>query len=200
MSTNVKNYRNIFFEESIEHLADVEAGLLGLEGDPNDSSLLDQVFRGVHSIKGGAATFGLEAVANFSHSLENHLDRLRAGECENDANSADALFRSVDCLRALVEAAQSEESLEADTTREIEEITNILSFVQEAAQEAIVPVEAPVVVAAAEVPVNTKQDWSITFVPGPGAFQNGLDPTLIWRELSQLGDLKVELDNSNWPC
>ena len=95
MTAPVEHYRSIFFEETAEHLADVEAGLLGMESDPHDAALIDQVFRGVHSIKGGASTFGMETVAEFSHSLESHLDRIRSGERECDSDSLETMLRSI---------------------------------------------------------------------------------------------------------
>lgn len=196
MSTNVKNYREIFFEETYEHLSEVEAGLLGLEHDPDDSGLLDQVFRGIHSIKGGAATFGIDAVAEFSHSLENHLDKLRAGERRNDTESSEAMLRSVDCLRALVEAALEETEPDDTTCQNIAHITSVLA--QCGAADFGTSVDQPGEVAEPAASDTTTQ-WRIVFAPGPDAFQNGLDPTLIWRELDGMGQLDVRLDDSRLP-
>lgn len=198
MTTNVKNYREIFFEETFEHLAEVEAGLLGLEHDPDDSALLDQVFRGVHSIKGGAATFGIDSVADFSHSLENHLDKLRTGERRNDTDSSEALLRSVDCLRALVDAALQGSEPDGETSKNIAEITHTLAQCHStAAATDAGPQPAPANTDQADT--HTTTTWRIEFAPGPDAFQNGLDPTLIWRELDGLGELSVQLDDSHLP-
>lgn len=193
MSTNVKNYREIFFEETYEHLAEVEAGLLGLEDHPEDTGLLDQVFRGIHSIKGGAATFGVDAVAGFSHSLENHLDKLRAGEIQNDPESSEAMLRSVDCLRALVEAALKDSAPDDETKQSIDEITAVLS------QRGTTDTAANAGEPAPQSDSSVATCWRIVFAPGPEAFQNGLDPTLIWRELDGLGELTVRLNDEKLP-
>ena len=193
MATNVEDYRNLFFEESYEHLAEIEAGLLGLEDCPDNSDLLDQVFRGVHSIKGAAATFGVTSVADFSHSLENHLDKLRAGERKNDTGSAEAMLRSVDCLRELVEAARADETPGEELAKSIAEIKQAL------VNNALTEANAPATPVASNSDQATTQTWRIVFKPGPDAFQNGLDPTLIWRELSSFGELQVQFDGSHLP-
>ena len=192
MTASVEHYRKVFFEETAEHLADVEAGLLGMESDPHDAALIDQVFRGVHSIKGGASTFGVDAVADFSHSLESHLDRIRSGKRQCDSESLDAMLRSIDCLRTLVEAARADEPLDATVSQCIAEIQDTLT--RDAIAEPIKTCDG----SPSELNPLTRI-WRIAFKPGLQAFQNGLDPTLIWRELDRFGDLDVRLDAEELP-
>ena len=68
-----------FFEESREGLDAMEAGLLALEDGQHDPEVINSVFRAAHSIKGGAGTFGFDAIAGLTHVLETLLDELRAG-------------------------------------------------------------------------------------------------------------------------
>ena len=50
------------------------AGLLALESGQQDAEIINSVFRAAHSIKGGAGTFGFDAIAGLTHVLETLLD------------------------------------------------------------------------------------------------------------------------------
>lgn len=192
MNANAERYRKMFFEEASEHLADVEAGLLGMERSPNDASMLDQVFRGVHSIKGGAATFGLTQVAEFSHALENRLDHLRSTQCDGGAQSLETLLESLDCLKALVDAAQTDQGPSV-------ELSERLAATQCALDSASASVRCGGCDRARSPASTALRTWHITFAPGADAFRNGLDPTLVWRELDAAGELEVRLDPTGLP-
>jgi chemotaxis protein histidine kinase CheA len=62
------------------------------------------VFRAAHSIKGGAGTFGFDAIAGLTHVLETLLDELRAGKRALEGHAVDAMLSSVDVARLLREA------------------------------------------------------------------------------------------------
>lgn len=51
-----------FFQECDEQLAALEAGLLAMQAGDNDAETVNAVFRAVHSVKGGAGAFGLDAL------------------------------------------------------------------------------------------------------------------------------------------
>lgn len=192
MSTtkNLEYYRELFLEESLEHLADVEAGLLDLEKSPGDSETLHQVFRGVHSIKGGADTFGFDGIAKFSHSLEAVLEKMRNGKMQSTGSLAELMFRSIDCLQGLVNAAKLHEIGPANV-REIQSQLN--SYVSTETQPVGALPESFELLQAGPI------EWFIRFEPGPDTFQIGLDPTLVLRELASLGELEMELDITKLP-
>ena len=59
------------------------SGLLAIENGEADSETVNAVFRAVHSIKGGAGAFGLDALVHFAHVFETTLDEMRAGRLES---------------------------------------------------------------------------------------------------------------------
>ncbi|MHA4899830.1 Hpt domain-containing protein, partial [Enterococcus faecium] len=77
MSLDPKMFQQAFFEEAVELLDDLETHLLTLEERKQDSEVLHTIFRCAHSIKGGSATFGLPALAQFTHGVETLLDKVR---------------------------------------------------------------------------------------------------------------------------
>ncbi|HVZ32871.1 MAG TPA: chemotaxis protein CheA [Polyangiaceae bacterium] len=92
----------LFAEEAAELLADFEQALLLLESLPDDTELLNRVFRCAHTLKGNSKILGFEIVALFTHELENLLDRLRKQELMVTQSVADTLLASLDVLKALV--------------------------------------------------------------------------------------------------
>ena len=75
-----KAYRAIFFEETQDHLSDVETILLKLEPQQPCLPELNAIFRAVHSIKGSASMLGCADMAQMAHLQENLLDILRKQE------------------------------------------------------------------------------------------------------------------------
>jgi two-component system chemotaxis sensor kinase CheA len=108
---DVSQYMGMFLEESREHLQTLNRCLLDLENDPNNLSLLDEIFRSAHTIKGMSATMGFATVAELTHDMENILDLLRKEQLKANEAILDTLFKCIDTLEQLVEAiANGEES------------------------------------------------------------------------------------------
>ena len=75
----LESIKETFFQECEEQLAELESGLLAMEGGDTDSETINAVFRAVHSIKGGAGAFSLEPLIRFAHVFETALDEMRSG-------------------------------------------------------------------------------------------------------------------------
>ena len=95
-----------FFQECEELLADLEGGLLAMQEGVGDIETVNAVFRAVHSIKGGAATFGFSDLAELTHVLETLLDRLRRHELAPTPPMVDTLLASGDALREMTQPAR----------------------------------------------------------------------------------------------
>ncbi|MCP4404567.1 MAG: chemotaxis protein CheA [bacterium] len=91
-----------FIAEAEEHLFTLEPNLLRLEKYPDNKEIVNEIFLATHSIKGTAAYVGLSHISNFTHSLENLLDRLRKGSLSPSAALIDTLLQGVDTLKRLV--------------------------------------------------------------------------------------------------
>lgn len=95
-----------FFQECEELLADLEGNLLTLESGSTDIEVINAVFRAVHSVKGGAGAFGLEALVRFAHVFETLMDELRSGRKACDEPTVKTLLRAADVLADHVAAAR----------------------------------------------------------------------------------------------
>ncbi|WDK56459.1 chemotaxis protein CheA [Xanthomonas campestris pv. campestris] len=180
MSMDLQRFHATFFEESREGLDAMEAGLLSLEEGNRDPEIINSVFRAAHSIKGGAATFGFEAVAGLTHVLETLLDELRSNKRQLEPNGVDAMLGSVDVLRALLREAEHGTPADPAAVKAVHTRLN-----------AVLAGEAPAAVVVAKPKEEEPEAWHIGFTPAPSLFMSGNDPLRIIRELEHLGPLQI---------
>jgi two-component system chemotaxis sensor kinase CheA len=108
MAIDMSQFYQVFFEETGEHLANMESLLLALDVSNPDAEQLNAVFRAAHSIKGSAGTFGFTDLADVTHILENLLDRVRKGELSLREEMIDAFLDAGDVLKVLLAAHKGE--------------------------------------------------------------------------------------------
>ncbi len=181
MHDNLDRFRETFFEEAAEHLANMESAILAMEDSPGDRHLLDTIFRGAHSIKGASGTFGFDEVAQFTHSLENLLDKMRAGVIDSSPERLDLLLRSLDVLRGLLATAMGKPDPTPGTEQILAELKGILG--QDAKPA---PTPAKDVCRQAS---SLQHTYRVAFVPGRDILRQGMDPLLLLRDLSQIGKI-----------
>ena len=94
----------MYLEESIEHLADIETDLLAIEeaGADIDEDLVNKVYRAAHSIKGGAGFMGLTTIKDLTHEMENILGKIRSREMVPTPEIVNVLLMASDTLKALM--------------------------------------------------------------------------------------------------
>jgi len=85
----------------------------GMEGmDPEDTELLNDVFRTIHTVKGAAGFLAFEQTVEVAHITEDILNRLRKGEMQLSTEIMDAVLQAVDMLKALLKSI--EENMKED--------------------------------------------------------------------------------------
>ncbi|UHA59273.1 chemotaxis protein CheA [Metabacillus litoralis] len=98
----MNQYLEVFIEESKEHLQACNEKLLELEKNPTDLSIVNDIFRSAHTLKGMSATMGYEDLASLTHQMENVLDAIRNEKLSVSAEILDVVFASVDDLEEMV--------------------------------------------------------------------------------------------------
>jgi two-component system chemotaxis sensor kinase CheA len=182
---DLSQFHEIFYEESLEGLEAMEAGLLTLDIGTPDPEVINTVFRAAHSIKGGAGTFGLTDIAQFTHVLETTLDDVRSRKRGVSQELVDVLLKSVDCLRYMIDCSKAGTVVDKER---IAELTDKLGAIED---------NAPVADKASTATVAA--GWRIIFTPAPHLLQSGNEPYRLFRELHTLGELKVAADISRLP-
>lgn len=94
----------MYIEESLDHLGDIESDLLTIEeaGEDIDLDLVNNVFRAAHSVKGGAGFMGLTTIKDLAHHLENVLGMIRNKELVPDSKRISVLLKGFDELENLL--------------------------------------------------------------------------------------------------
>ncbi|MDP1912909.1 chemotaxis protein CheA [Brevundimonas sp.] len=211
----------VFFQECDELLGDLETGLLAIETGDADSETVNAVFRAVHSVKGGAGAFGLDALVRFAHVFETLLDEIRSGRKPCDDVTVKTLLRASDVLADHIAAARGQrapvdDARSAGLVAELEALTHGEANPGHPAPVASEPVTAeppaepdefgfrPVVfdLSALEGPSSpepSSKSWRVVFRPHGRLYANANETGLLLRELGRLGPLSVELDASALP-
>lgn len=198
-----------FFQECDELLADLEAKLMLLEQGQTDLETINAVFRAVHSVKGGAGAFGLEALVRFAHVFETLMDELRAGRKPCDAVTIKTLLRASDVLADHIQAAQGlvppvDEARSAALVAELEVLTHggdaPPPVMEEDDDFGFTPMAFDMALEEPAAPLDAAPaGWRIVFKPMGRMYANANEAGLLLRELGRLGPTQVRLDDSAVP-
>jgi two-component system, chemotaxis family, sensor histidine kinase and response regulator PixL len=111
IDSNIRDQAYQFFiQESMEFLQMLEEGLLNLQQE-HDTPHIHAIMRAAHSIKGGAASVGLEAIKKIAHQMEDVLRALYKDTVVIDAELEELLLHAYDCLRTpLIQQIQTGEN------------------------------------------------------------------------------------------
>ncbi len=95
----------MYLEESLDHLSDIENDLLAIEEDGAqiNEDLVNKVYRAAHSIKGGAGFMGLANIKDLTHEMENILGKIRSREMIPTPDIVNVLLKAADTLKDLLE-------------------------------------------------------------------------------------------------
>ncbi|MBL1274966.1 MAG: chemotaxis protein CheA [Ectothiorhodospiraceae bacterium] len=193
MTIDMEQFKVTFVEESLEGLEIMESVLLELQPGETNGEAIDDIFRAAHSIKGGSATFGLENIANFTHVVETLLDEVRNEERELTTEAIGLFLSSVDCIREMLSADQSDEPLDQSHIDEVK--AGLDKLLGTAATESTDTTNELVATSEANV-----EGWTIYFKPMPQMLQTGNDVVRMFRELDSLGKIDVVVDTKALPA
>ena len=98
-----------FLVEADEIMEGLSEQLVELETNPEDSDLLNAIFRGFHTIKGGAGFLSLDNMVSICHKGEDVFNILRQGERVVDAAMMDTFLQVIDTLTSMFEEVRSGE-------------------------------------------------------------------------------------------
>lgn len=133
-----------FIIEAKEHLETIEPNLLELEKTPDNLSLLNEIFRPMHSLKGASGFLGLNKMNRLAHKAENILDELRKGTMSVTSEIMDVILASTDALRQMIESLESTNTEgDVDTGPVMATLDAIMAGETSAAPAAAKPAPAP---------------------------------------------------------
>lgn len=185
MTIDMSQFYQVFFEETAEHLAQMETLLVGLDISAPNLDDLNAIFRAAHSIKGGSGTFGFTDMTEVTHILENLLDRLRKEEIPMREEMVDAFLQAGDILKAQLDAHQNGGGVDPATIAEVCERLRHL-----AVGEAEPTHEIPAQLVTEQPKVSAGQCYLITYTPDIDTASNAERLEGLYEELANLGQIE----------
>ncbi|QXT41185.1 chemotaxis protein CheA [Gymnodinialimonas ceratoperidinii] len=201
-------FRASFFEECEELLEAMHDGFGVMIDGNDDAETIHVIFRAVHSIKGGAGAFGLDALVSFAHHFETALDRVRSGLLEATDPLLDLCQRCGDHLSDLVTSARTGSDMGASDGKALtEQLDEIIGQQTPASGEdddtddfepltLDVGCLGPLPVSGSPGDATSNTGFRIDFAPEPELFTSGNEPAHLFRALDRLGtaDVRANLD------
>ncbi|WP_338648334.1 chemotaxis protein CheA [Pseudomonas sp. ML2-2023-3] len=144
-----------FLVEAGEILELLSEQLVELESRPDDADLLNAIFRGFHTVKGGAGFLQLHELVECCHIAENVFDILRKGERGVDAELMDVVLEALDAVNGMFSEVRERSPITAATP----ELLAALARLAEPAAAHVVAAPVPVAVVAAPVTDITDSEF-----------------------------------------
>ena len=165
-----------FLIEAGEILEQLSEQLVDLEQRPEDSDLLNAIFRGFHTVKGGAGFLQLNALVDCCHYAENIFDRLRNGQSNVTPDMMDVFLQVLDTVNAMfnmVREGQIPTPASPDLMAKLEHYANdtgeeMAEPADESSSEEVPVSPEPVEVSAPEPPPETISDVTSPVSDGSG--------------------------------
>ncbi len=116
-----------FLVEASEILENLDQDLVDLENNPDDKELLNKIFRGMHTLKGGAGFLNLTPIVEVAHRIEDIFNKLRNDELKLTPEIMDVILQGIDQLKSSLEMLK--ESSELPDLSEIEPLLKSLDSI-----------------------------------------------------------------------
>jgi two-component system, chemotaxis family, sensor kinase CheA len=122
----MKEILDSFLVETKEILEKLDIDLVEMENRPDDTELLNQVFRSFHTIKGTSGFLGLNKLTLITHRCEDILNKLRKKESKINTSVMDAVLNSFDKIKELVSSVEFNFNEDIDITNSIDVLNKVI--------------------------------------------------------------------------
>ena len=181
------NNQKRFVEDALDLLNELDEGLLQLEANPQATAPLEQVFRTMHTIKGGANMFGFENIGELAHHLETLYDLVRQGKIQVNDGLISITLHAFDKVRDLLKEKEAAKIANAEELKDHLKIA--IEFLRSAETESMKVAQASV------QPISKKDELATFFIrisPTVNMTIDGNHPLVfIIQDLEALGTAKT---------
>lgn len=170
-----------YYAECDEHLVSIRRSLVTLEAEINeavDRTLLDNLFRSFHTLKGISGMVGLTPAEQLAHHLESYLRELREGTLRLSEPGFEALVAGVSLLEGVINARRNEQPLPS-IDEMVVRLQNVSSDSSTSESESVNKLDDS----------DTNQRWEIEFTPTAELAQRNVNVNSVRARLQELGQL-----------
>lgn len=177
-------FQEVFIDEAFDLINQLEEKMLQLESDPSDSTMIDQVFRIMHTLKGNSNMFGYKYLGEITHELENIYDAIRSKKIENSRLILENTLHCVDHFRSLINDPELANMNIRDQHHAL--LTDIKGLLDNDSSSANHDIESGKLRRDKEL-----QTLYIFFKPHRDIFSDGTNPMYFIYDLHELGECFV---------
>lgn len=182
-------FKATYKEEALELIEAMEKALLQMEINADNTSLIEEVFRDMHTLKGNSSMFGFKKTADFTHNLESIYDLVRSGKAEISTQILNITFSALDHLSLLVNNAETLNETDEKTHEQLsEKVVEIIRSIDKSFKNSAEIMHDK---SSAFSGTNELKTYHISFKPHKDFFLNGSNPLNLLNELRELGECKM---------
>ncbi|MET0532965.1 MAG: chemotaxis protein CheA [Steroidobacter sp.] len=183
-----------FLAEARELSEEIETALLACDRGAADADTINALFRAMHTIKGSAGLFGLDAIVEFAHVVETVLDRVRNGKQEMTADLVHTLIGCRDHIGVLLDEITNPHPADAHATERageqlLERLQEIAGVVERRKTTTTQRVVTKHHAEESDGPYVGSNCWHLSLRFKPDVLRNGMDPLASLSFLRTFGDI-----------
>ncbi len=182
---------DIFIQEAEDNLEILENCIIAIEKNPDDDTKINEAFRAIHSIKGGAGLAGFSGIQDFTHILEDLFECIRSGTIKAKEHHVSIILRALDIIKIMIENIKDgkDSNSNIETAEILTEIKNLIGVSDEATDKHS---------------ISEKSDkinlFYLDLTYYPEIFNTGIDPAMFLSDLRQIGNiLFTQIDTNEFP-
>jgi two-component system, chemotaxis family, sensor kinase CheA len=172
-----------YYAECDEHLISIRRSLVTLEDEVDtgtvDRTVLDNLFRSFHTLKGISGMVGLSAAEQLAHHLESYLRELREGTVRLSDSGFQALVSGVSLLESVINARRGDHAIPSIDAN----VERLQAVSSESAPSKIETTAEP------EIPDGNAKRWLVEFIPTAELSERGVNVNSVRSRLQEMGQL-----------
>ncbi|MGC3943156.1 MAG: chemotaxis protein CheA [Chryseolinea sp.] len=181
------NHQQRFVEDALDLLNELDDGLMQLEANPQATAPLEQVFRTMHTIKGGANMFGFDLIGELTHQLETLYDLVRQGKTQISDGLISITLHAFDKVRDVLKEKEVEKINNSEDLREHLKVA--ASFLKNVEANSAVDALTP---ATGKIQKDEVATFFVRVVPTISITAEGTHPLIfIIKDLEALGTART---------
>jgi two-component system chemotaxis sensor kinase CheA len=182
-----------FAEEAQELLVDMENALLALEDSPDDSEMINSLFRAMHTIKGSSGLFGFNVIVSFTHEAETILDQVRNGKKNLDDTLISVLLDCKDHTSSLLKHCIEDASQALSDELKAANNTLIFKLTGKNNSAELQVTTTDTLLQSIGEGTDLNDSWLISLAFKIDAFRMGVDPLSFLRYMKTMGKVQAIL-------
>jgi len=187
MENEFIQYKQKFVDDALELLNQLESDLLILEKDKKNKTLIDNVFRAMHTLKGVSAMFGFEIIGEFTHKVENIYDLIRCGKLDITKEIINFTLQVSDHIRNLLNDGELSNLQNKENHKKLEDL--IANYVK---PKEVTLVETKIINAENKEKFSNYKTYNILINPKESYFKRNIKLINIFNELFEIGEYQIK--------